>query len=301
MRFDPAQLETLLAIVEEGTFDAAARRLHLTPSAVSQRVRALEGAAGQVLLRRTTPATATPAGEPLLRLARQHRLLEEEAAAALGGETAGDLAVAVNADSLATWFRPVLTTVAERGQIALRLSIEDQAYSHELLQRGEVLAAVTSQPDPVQGCTVEPLGALRYTPAAAPDLIERHRRGRRGRRGRSVDRSTLPMVVFNEKDHLQDEVLGDARPPVVHRVPSTADFYEAIRCGLGWGMLPHGQLAAGVANGEVARLPGSRPVDVPLFWQRWRLGSDALATLTEDVRRAARRGLRRVAPTPDRR
>jgi LysR family transcriptional regulator (chromosome initiation inhibitor) len=293
MRFDPAQLETLLAIVEEGTFDAAARRLHLTPSAVSQRVRALEGAAGQVLLRRTTPATATPAGEPLLRLARQHRLLEQEAAAELGGDRAGDLAVAVNADSLATWFRPVLTAVAERGGIAIRLHVEDQAYSHELLQRGEVLAAVTSQPDPVQGCTVEPLGALRYTPAAAPELIERHRRGRR------LDRSSLPMVVFNEKDHLQDEVLGGARPPVVHRVPSAADFYEAIRCGLGWGMLPHGQLADGIAAGEVARLPGSRAVDVALFWQRWRLGSDALATLTDDVRRAARRGLRRAAPTPD--
>ncbi|HJQ06969.1 MAG TPA: ArgP/LysG family DNA-binding transcriptional regulator [Nocardioides sp.] len=293
MRFDPAQLETLLAIVEEGTFDAAARRLHLTPSAVSQRVRALEGAAGQVLLRRTTPATATPAGEPLLRLARQHRLLEEEAAAALGGDRVGDLAVAVNADSLATWFRPVLTAVAERGGTAIRLHVEDQAYSHKLLQRGEVLAAVTSQPDPVQGCTVEPLGALRYTPAAAPELIERHRRGRR------LDRATLPMVLFNEKDHLQDEVLGGARPPVVHRVPSAADFYEAIRCGLGWGMLPHGQLAEGVARREIARLPGSRAVDVPLFWQRWRLGSDALATLTDDVRRAARRGLRRAAPTPD--
>ncbi|HWU20871.1 MAG TPA: ArgP/LysG family DNA-binding transcriptional regulator [Nocardioides sp.] len=292
MRFDPAQLETLLAIVEEGTFDAAARRLHLTPSAVSQRVRALEGAAGQVLLRRTTPATATAAGEPLLRLARQHRLLEDDARSALGGAVVAELAVAVNADSLATWFRPVLTNVAQRDGVALRLHIEDQAYSHELLRRGEVLAAVTSEPDPVQGCTVEPLGALRYTPAAAPGLIERHRRGR------GIDRTTLPMVIFNEKDHLQDELLGGVRPPAVHRVPSTADFYEAIRCGLGWGVLPHGQLAEGVRAGEVARLPGSRPVDVPLFWQRWRLGTDALATLTDDVRRAARAGLRRAAPTP---
>lgn len=294
MRFDPAQLETLLAIVEEGTFDAAARRLHLTPSAVSQRVRALEGAAGQVLLRRTTPATATAAGEPLLRLARQHRLLEDEARSALGDATVVELAVAVNADSLATWFRPVLAAVAERGGLALRLHVEDQAYSHELLRRGEVLAAVTSEPDPVQGCTVEPVGALRYTPAAAPSLIERHRRGRR------LDRAALPMVVFNEKDHLQDDHLGvDGRPVVVHRVPSAADFYEAVRCGLGWGMLPHGQLAPGVAAGEVARLPGSRPVDVPLFWQRWRLGTDTLATLTDEVRRAARAGLRRAAPTPD--
>lgn len=285
MRFDPVHLETLVAITEEGTFDAAARRLHVTASAVSQRVRALEQAAGQVLVRRTTPATVTPAGEPLVRLGRQLRLLGTETEAELGGEQVIDLAVAVNADSLATWFRPVLADVAARPGTALRLHMEDQAYSDDLLRRGEVLAAVTGEPRPVQGCVVEPLGGLRYTPAATPDLVERHRRGR------GIDWSAMPMVVYNEKDHLQDDLLVDrraARPPVVHRVPSTAGFHEAIRAGLGWGMLLDPQLEASLAAGEVVRLPGARPVVVPLLWQRWRLESPALAALTADVRRAAR-------------
>lgn len=285
MRFDPAHLETLVAITEEGTFDAAARRLHVTASAVSQRVRALEQAAGQVLVRRTTPATVTPAGEPLVRLGRQLRLLGTETEAELGGEQVIDLAVAVNADSLATWFRPVLADVAARPGTALRLHMEDQAYSDDLLRRGEVLAAVTGEPRPVQGCVVEPLGGLRYTPAATPDLVERHRRGR------GIDWSAMPMVVYNEKDHLQDDVLAAhraARPSVVHRVPSTAAFHEAIRAGLGWGMLLDPQLDASLAGGEVVRLPGARPVVVPLLWQRWRLESPALAALTADVRRAAR-------------
>ena len=141
--FDPYQLETLMVIAEEGSFEAAARRLHVTPSAVSQRVRALEGSAGQVLVRRTSPAVVTGAGEPLVRLARQLRLLSAEAAAALGEGNVVDLAVAVNADSLATWFRTVLTAVAERAGTALRLHVEDQAFSRDLLRRGEVLAAVT--------------------------------------------------------------------------------------------------------------------------------------------------------------
>jgi LysR family transcriptional regulator (chromosome initiation inhibitor) len=284
MRFDPGQLETLVAITEEGTFDAAARRLQVTPSAVSQRVRALERAAGQVLVRRTAPASVTPAGEPLVRLGRQLRLLGAEAAAALGSDDVVELAVAVNADSLATWFRPVLADVAHRPGTALRLHVEDQAYSHDLLRRGEVLAAVTGSPEPVQGCVVERLGGIRYTPAAAPWLVERHRRGR------GVDWSTLPLVVYNEKDHLQDELLaahGSGRPPVVHRVPSTADFQAAIHAGLGWGMLLDPQLDAGLATGDVVRLPGARPVVVPLYWQRWRLDSPALAALTDDVRRAA--------------
>lgn len=292
VRFDPGHLETLLAITEEGTFDAAARRLHLTPSAISQRVRALEQAAGQVLVRRTTPATVTGAGEPLLRLARQLRLLAAEAVTSLGEPGVAELAVAVNADSLATWFRPVLDAVAERGATALRLHVEDQAYAHDLLRRGDVLAATTSEPRPVQGCVVEPLGSIRYTPAAAPAFVEAHRRGR------GLAWSSAPMVVFNEKDHLQDQVLaahGATRPPVVHRVPSTADFHEAVRRGLGWGMILDPQLEPDLAAGALVRLPGTRPVDVPLHWQRWRLDSPVLAALTDDVRRAAG-ALRRMRP-----
>lgn len=289
VRFDPAQLETLLAIAEEGSFDAAAGRLHLTPSAISQRVRALERSAGQVLVRRTTPAEITAAGAPLMRLGRQLRLLATEAAGALGNDVVADLAVAVNADSLATWFRPVLATVAENPATALRLFVEDESLSHDLLRRGEVLAAVTSEPQPVQGCSVEPLGTLRYVPAAAPVLVERHRRGR------GLDWSAAPMVVFNEKDRLQDGVLaahGAVRPAAVHRVPSTADFLEAIRCGLGWGMVPEPQFRPGAAAGDLVRLPGSTAVGVSLHWQRWRLESPALDALSAAVRRAANHSLR---------
>jgi len=295
VRFDPVQLETLLAITEEGTFEAAARRLHVTASAVSQRVRALERAAGQVLVRRTTPCAATPAGEPLVRLGRQLRVLADEAAATLPGEQgAVELAVAVNADSLATWFRPVLDAVAARPGTALRLAVEDQAYSHDLLRRGDVLASVTSEPEPVQGCVVEPLGTLRYTPAATPALVERHQRGR------GVDWSALPLVVFNEKDRLQDDVLaahGAVRPPVVHRVPTSADFHEAVRRGLGWGAIPEPQLAPDLADGRLVTIPGGRPLSVRLYWQRWRLDSPALARLSEAVHRAARDTLRQTPPS----
>jgi LysR family transcriptional regulator (chromosome initiation inhibitor) len=299
VRFDPAQLETLVVITEEGTFEAAARRLHLTPSAVSQRIRALERAAGQVLVRRTAPASATPAGEPLVRLGRQLRLLAAETTAVLAhgavdAEDAEDaavtLAVAVNADSLASWFRPVLSAVAARPGTVLHLHVEDEGHSHDLLRRGDVLAAVTSDPQPVQGCTVEEIGDLRYLPAAAPALVDRHRHGH------GVRWSELPMVVFNEKDLLQDQVLRAHRadrPRVVHRVPSTADFHEAVRRGLGWAMLLDDQLEPDLAVGDLVRLPGGRPVHVPLFWQRWRLDSPALTTLTDDVRRAARAMLRR--------
>jgi LysR family transcriptional regulator (chromosome initiation inhibitor) len=292
MSLQPAQLDALVAVVEQGTFEAAARRLHVTPSAISQRIRALETTAGQVLVQRSTPCRATPAGETLLRLARQIRLLHDEADQALAGarEEVVDLPVAVNADSLATWLRPVLHEVAAWEGAVLRLHVEDQAFSADLLRSGEVLAAVTSDPSPVQGCVVERLGTLRYTPAAAPDFAERWRRGR------GYDWARMPLVVFNEKDGLQRDVLiargVTAPPPVVHRVPTSHDFHESVRAGLGWAAIPDPQLLPDLEAGRLVVLAPRAHVDVELHWQRWRLDSPALARLTDLVRRAARAGLR---------
>ena len=286
----PSQLAALLAIADHGTFDAAARHLHVTPSAVSQRIRALESQVGRVVVQRTTPCRPTAEGEVLLRLARQVQLLQDEVGGELGatepgGRSVVDLPVAVNADSLATWFRGVVADVATWDAVALRLHVEDQAFSAGLLRSGDVLAAVTSEPTAVQGCSVERLGTLRYVPAATAGLAQRWRRGRR------PDWSAMPVVVFNEKDDLQHEVLrgrGVAAPPVAHRVPTSADFAEAVRLSLGWGMIPEPQLDA-----SLVPLVRGLHVDVALHWQRWRLDSPVLDRLTDVVRRSAARTLRR--------
>ncbi|MCW2792386.1 MAG: regulatory protein LysR [Nocardioides sp.] len=292
MDLPPAQLAALVAIADHGTFEAAARHLHLTPSAVSQRIRALESAVGQVVVQRATPCRPTAAGETLLRLARQTRLLYDEARDALahGHRSQVDLPLAVNADSLATWFRAVMGEVATWPDVALRVHVEDQAWSADLLRSGDVLAAVTSDPVAVQGCAVERLGVLRYVPAATPELAGRWRRGR------GVDWARMPVVVFNEKDALQHDVLtghGVTEPPLTHRVPTSADFLEAVRLGMGWGAVPEPQLAPAVADGTLVPLTARGHVDVPLHWQRWRLDSPVLARLTDAVRAAARTHLRR--------
>src|ERR1700712_1596519 len=106
MEFDLLQLAALSAAVTEGTFDAAARVLHVTPSAISQRIKALEVSVGRVLLVRSKPIQPTAAGQALARLAGQVSALTADVAAELGGDGAPDRAVvvplAVNADSLAT-------------------------------------------------------------------------------------------------------------------------------------------------------------------------------------------------------
>jgi LysR family transcriptional regulator (chromosome initiation inhibitor) len=285
------QLRALLAIVDTGTFDAAARALHVTPSAVSQRIKSLESQLGRPVVQRTLPCRPTQAGQVLVRMARQSAVLEADALAELDPASSGpaELAVAVNADSLATWFVPVLTTVAGWGDSILRLHVEDQDHSAALLRAGDVIGAVTSDPLATQGCSVRTLGAMRYIPMATPALRDAYRTGR------GPDWSRMPVVRFNAKDDLQHSFLArhavTGEGPPVHVVPSSQAFLAAVVAGLGWGMVPVAQLDS-VPTGALVRLAGTDHVDVPLHWQVWRLRSARIDRFTEAVVVAAAAGLR---------
>jgi LysR family transcriptional regulator (chromosome initiation inhibitor) len=201
MALDSTQLTTFAAVVDEGSFEAAASLLHVTPSAVSQRIKALEHAVGQVLVRRTKPCQATAAGRSLLRLAGQVSLLEREALEAARGPLAGGqartrVAVVVNADSLSTWFLAALADLPEDLALTFDLREEDQDYTTELLQDGSVMAAVTAQNVAVQGCRVERLGAMRYLAVAAPDLVRTYLPDGAAPAALAV----TPVIVFSRKD-----------------------------------------------------------------------------------------------------
>lgn len=291
MRANREQLAALLAVVDTGTFEAAAASLHVTPSAISQRIKALESQLGQVLVVRSSPCRATDAGVRLLRMARQLELIEREAFAELGDDSGAiDLPVAVNADSLSTWFPAVFDLLHEEPRLQLRLHVEDQEHTTSLMRAAAVLAAVTSDGAAMQGCSVLPLGRMRYVPVATPTLIDAHSTGRR------IDWQRLPVVRFNDKDDLQHGILGAhdvSAPDICHVVPSSEAFAKAVRWGLGWGALPEAHLGSALERGELRRLGTRLHVDVPLYWQRWKVDSPALDALTSAIRDAARYGLRR--------
>jgi LysR family transcriptional regulator (chromosome initiation inhibitor) len=287
VNLDGQQLAAFAAVIEHGSFDAAAARLHVTPSAVSQRIKALEQRVGQVLVRREKPTTATPAGLPLLRLAAQTALLESEALAEMGGGSAERtrIAVAVNADSMATWFTAVF---GELPGVLFDLRIEDQDHSARLLREGEVMGAVTTERTPVPGCRVQTLGVMRYVAVAAPDYIDRYLRD-----GFTADAvAAAPSLAWNRDDALQDLLLrrvfrrNIVRP--VHYVPTAEGFGSAVRAGLGWGMFPDSLAAPHEADGSFVRVTDVH-LDVPLYWQCWKLDSPMVQTITDVVRSAASR------------
>lgn len=286
--YDRDRLATLDAVVAEGGFEAAAARLHVTPSAVSQRIRALERQAGQVLVRRTRPCTATAAGSALLRLARQIALLEADVARGFGAGTAGPhLPIAVNADSLTGWFLDAVVPVAEQHGARLDLHVDDEEHTAALLRDGTVVGAVTTAPEPVQGCAAEPIGATRYRPVAAPSVHARWFAGRDPAQAFPA----APRVDFGPKDRLQTRFVRQFthRPCTgpAHRVPAADGYHDAVRSGLGWGMFTEGP----ARDGSVLLLDPDRHLDVPLHWQHWRLRTPVLDALTAAVRAVAARAL----------
>ncbi|MFB9520297.1 LysR family transcriptional regulator ArgP [Streptomyces cremeus] len=289
------QVNTLLAVVDEGTFDAAAAALHVTPSAVSQRIKALEQRTGRVLLMRSKPVRPTNSGQVIVRFARQLALLERGARTELGltSEPGGRqgptrLAVAVNADSLATWFLPSLTRVPREPAICFELHREDEGHTTALLREGQVMAAVTSSPDPVAGCSVRALGRARYLPVASPEFEERYLAS-----GRLVDRlREAPVMSFDRRDALQDvfvRSLGGTDAPLPtagafrHYMPTSEGFCASVVAGLGWGLVPEAHALPLLRSGALTLLATDRTMDVPLFWQQWKLDSPALAAVAAAV------------------
>jgi LysR family transcriptional regulator, chromosome initiation inhibitor len=286
MDLDLAQLEALSAAVSEGTFDAAARALHVTPSAISQRVKALEASVGRVLLTRSKPIRPTPSGQTVLRLARQVQSLSADAARELGDGASGDpvrIPLAVNADSLATWLLPALAALGP--PLTFDLQRGDQARTLDLLRQGLVMAAVTSSPQPVPGCRAQRLGRMRYRPMASPSFAAAwfpH-----GVTARQL--AGAPLVVFDRDDQLQDAYLRRrARrqlSPPRHYVPDSSAFVDAVRLGLGWGMIAELQTAPD--DHRLVDIDPRGPADVVLYWQQWRLPSAALERVAAAVRAAA--------------
>ncbi|KQP57532.1 LysR family transcriptional regulator ArgP [Agreia sp. Leaf283] len=295
--FQYDHLQTLLALAEEGTFDAAARRLRLTQSAVSQRIKALEQSAGRILVQRSNPVLPTDAGAVLLRLARQASLLDADARSALHGPGAEDsafpMAMAVNADSLATWFLEAVAPLARSGEVVFDIHREDQEHTTSLLRSGTVMAAVTSTADAVQGCSVEPLGAMRYRAVCTPGFQSDHAI----RSGDLAALARVPRIDFDRRDDLQATVVrgvadSGATPRARHFVPTSSDFARAVLLGFGWGMLPEQQCSVELETGRLVEIAPGQYTEVRLFWQRWNLASPLLDAVTDAVRAGARDSLR---------
>jgi LysR family transcriptional regulator (chromosome initiation inhibitor) len=294
--FDPAALEALAAIVEEGGFDRAAQRLNITQSAVSQRLRALEAQVGTVLVVRSRPLKPTPAGHLLLKHTRQLRLLRadlehdlrELAPSSTGGAREEErVSLAINADSIATWALPALNDLARQG-LPLEIITDDQDFTHEWLRQGDVLGCVTTVKQALRGCKVVSLGAMPYIAVAEANYARQHLP-----QGLTQHNFTdTPFIAFNRKDDMQAEFVGRAfklKRVSLNQlfVPSSEGQVRAVLAGWGVSVVPELLTRGLIAQGQLVNVAADTSVPVQLYWHCWNLESAVLDQLTSALTRAA--------------
>lgn len=289
---DYSALCALAAVIREGSFERAARALHVTPSAISQRIRLLEERIGCALVIRDQPCRATETGRRLCQHVDRVRLLEQELQGTLPmlaqqGEARVALPIAVNADSLATWAAPPIAAFAAENPVLMEVAVDDQDHTTEWLRSGAVLAAVTATARPAAGCNSRPLGSMRYLTAASPAFVRRHFPD--GVRAGSL--AQAPSLVFSTKDELQARWARRLCHRHVelprHTLPSPQAFVTAAVAGMGWGLHPQALIAPHLEDGSLVELVPNTPLDVPLHWQHVRAASGLLDRLSRAVLAAA--------------
>lgn len=289
------QLAALSAVIEEGSFERAAQRLHVTQSAVSQRVKQLEERLGQTLVVRTLPIHATEAGQQVLKHFRQISLLEQELRAGLSQRDARGftrVSIGVNADSLETWFPDALSHLVQHEQLLMDLKVEDQDATQQLLKDGEVIGCISSSPKAMPGCLCVPLGVIPYRCLASSAYLERY--FPHGVMAEAFRRA--PVAEFSHKDQLQNRYLqqffgiGPHEYPR-HRIPSSTAFCDMIVRGLACGMVPEQQGAPLIESGAVQDMTPGRYLAVPLYWHVWNLSSTLVRQLTDALVAEAARQL----------
>lgn len=293
---DYAAARAVALVVQTGSFEGAARALNVTPSAVSQRVRNLEERIGAVLIERAAPCIATEKGAWLCRHIEQVGMLEQalmEQLPGIGGasDSPVTLSIATNADSLGTWFLPAVSAFCAGSDYLLNIALDDEEHTADWLRTGRVVAAVTALARPVQGCSVTPLGVMRYIATASPAYMKRHFPD-------GVSAATLaraPALTFNQKDRLQQawvrQAFGEQVAFPTHWLPSTQGFLDASIAGLGWALNPVQLVEGPLAAGQLVALVPDTPLDRPLYWQVNRLAARQLSALTQAITKGARSAL----------
>ena len=294
MQIDPRRAEAFLAAVDSGSLEQAATLLHVTPSAISQRIAALEQEMGTPLLVRSRPCRPTGPGTRLLQFLRRRALLDAEFAAERDDPAAPiRLSLAVNNDTLATWLLPVLAPLLIEQQLLVEFVLDNQGHTFSLLEQGRAVACVSTEAEPMRGCSASYLGLMRYTMVATPVFARRW-----FPKGLERDAARhAPVMVFDRKDALQTQFLQEqlglsegAFP--FHYVPSSEGFAQSIRLGMGYGMLPMEQCGALLETGELLDLAPGVVLDVPLYWHAWRVQPARVERMGKALVAAARGVLR---------
>ena len=292
---DYRALSMLNAVVGCGSFEKAALTLGISQSAVSQRIKALEDSAGRLLVVRGTPSVPTGLGQRLVVHYRHVKLMEASLDIDLGRAVSfPDVAVALDPDSLATWFPQALAGLLSPPRCQLDLQLAETEHALTLVREGAVYAAVAAEPDgplePANGTTSTALGTLRYLCVATPSFA-----GHWFGDGLSIEAARLAPAVVSERNYLARFLAREldlTGPFPHHTLPVSPAMQGCITGGLAYGLMPEQQARALMATDQLIDLQAGASFDVALAWHAWNIDTAFTRTLSEHIVETARRNLR---------
>jgi len=288
-------LQSLDAIIAEQSFDGASKRLNITQSAISQRIKQLEEQCTQPVLVRGTPLKVTDLGAKLLNHYQQVIQLETDLLVDINPEKSlapVTIAIALNADSIASWFIPAIADVLKIHNIELDLHVINESISHELIKDGKAFAAISDKPTGSPKTKVTPIGNIVYKLCAHPSFRDKHFPN-----GLNADSlSSAPGINYDHMDNMhynyieQHFGLTKGEYPC-HRVRSAEGLLNLALNGVAYSLFPEPQIKQYLASGELIDIAPKLHLSQPLFWHSWILEQGLRKVISEHVINWGRRNL----------
>lgn len=283
-KIDYKLIRLLDLVIKEQGFEKAASKLNITQSAVSQRIKSLENDFGELLVTRTLPPKPTELGKKLLKLLYHVNLMEQDIFDN-GGVNIETIPLAINADSLATWFLPSIQSVLDDANLRLDIRIDDETRTLDHLISGNAVGAISTYNKPIINGKCDYIGSLDYILAGTEEFAKKYF-------PKGVTKESLlkaPVVSFcqNIDQHhifLQQHFEIIPGNLVSHIVPSSEAYIKMILQSSACCMIPKQQIAAELNDNKIINLVPDLVQHKRLYWHRYNLESEPIRKLTEAIK-----------------
>lgn len=260
--FDFKELEAFVAIVRTGSFRLAARRLHITQPAISERIHRLEQTLDAPLLdRRQRPIKATRKGHALLGHAERLIQARHEAIAALLPSEAigGQLRLGIVESLAQRWLTRLLEDARERfPSLVIEVEIDVTPHLAERMISQELDLAFLIGPLSAQRVVNHALCKYPTTLVVHPSLLERYR----GDAHRLLEEIDFIAPLRNSRAYIDVRAFLDARgleKTRIHCSSSMNSIAQMAQAGLGVGAVPLSIAEPLIVRGELIPLPFTLP------------------------------------------
>ena len=263
-------IEALYTVLEFQSFEAAAKKLHITQSAVSQRVKGLEIGYGEPLLIRVQPYQLTAVGKQLITHYKKICLLEADLSKNLGSTPKPHIAIALNRDSIETWFLDLISE--NKGffdAIQLELIADDQELTIDYLKNGRVSACLSTTQKEILGGDCVFVGNMDYRLVATPDFIEKYFK----KKGAEALKEA-PAIKFDRNDHMLEDYSAEyfglnGQEINYYVMPSVRGFKQFIKQGIAYGLIPSIELE----QEDLVEIFPQKIWTIPFYWHYWSVQS----------------------------